>query len=77
MSMAADMAKGKKGDGSRKHARSLFQDMNQGDMKIVKLDRGLATMMHQGEAKQKKPSGKLMPGKCAKSVGRAMGQGGK
>jgi hypothetical protein len=72
--MGADMAKGKKGDGSRR-GKDLFSSMNQGSMKSVALKTGLQVMM--GQTPMAHRSGKLMPGKNACSVGKAMGQGGK
>ncbi len=74
MSMGADMAKGVKGDGSRR-GKDLFSAMGQGMMPNRPMREGLQNMMHQTPMKAR--SGKLMPGKDACSVGRAMGQGGK
>ena len=74
MSMGADMAKGKKGDGSRR-GKDLFSSMGQGMMPNRPMREGLQAMMYQTPMHAR--SGKLMPGKCAKSVGKAMNQGGK
>ena len=74
MGMAADIAKRKKGDGSRR-GKDLFAAMCQGSMPDRPMREGLQHMMWQTPMHPR--SGRLMPGKCAKSVGRSMGQGGK